>query len=337
MSAPKLFIFLLISTGLGWNLQAQCDPDFRPTGLTESIPVPGGGVLLQWDAVPGSDGVKIRIESASAGPFDRVIVGPADLDRYLVPYQYVVGPGPYTWRVLAACFTLTGPPFFESTRFSEPSTFYPPFPFVLLCGAVTDIDGNTYNMVEIGDQCWMNTNLKVEHYLNGDAIPTGLSGLDWSTTTSGAFAVYDNNPANKFLYGLLYNWFAVADSRGLCPEGTHIPSDEEWTALTDYLGGGDVAGGKMKSVGTLSTGTGLWLAPNRAATNSSGFIGLPGGGRANVGFYGAQELNGIWWSSTESPIFPNSALGRILSYDDGVAGLYFDKKRAGSSVRCLRD
>ena len=101
---------------------------------------------------------------------------------------------------------------------------------------VTDIDGNVYQTVQIGDQFWMAENLKVTHYQNGDEIPCN---------------VYNDDPSNAAIYGRLYNWYAVDDERGICPEGWHVPSDDEadseWQILVDYLGGGSVAGGKMKA------------------------------------------------------------------------------------------
>ncbi|MBU6331267.1 MAG: hypothetical protein KGQ80_02480, partial [Bacteroidetes bacterium] len=97
---------------------------------------------------------------------------------------------------------------------------------------ITDVDGNQYNTIKFGTQCWTQSNLKVSKYRNGDNIPTGLSDAQWGSTTSGAYAMYNNDAANDALYGKLYNWYAVTDSRGLCPTGWHVPSDGEWTTLT---------------------------------------------------------------------------------------------------------
>ncbi|MBK9327803.1 MAG: fibrobacter succinogenes major paralogous domain-containing protein [Sphingobacteriales bacterium] len=137
---------------------------------------------------------------------------------------------------------------------------------------VTDIDGNVYNVVKIGNQCWMKENLKTTRYNDGSAIPTGLSNTAWEATTNGAYAIYDNNAANNTTYGKLYNWYAVNTGK-LAPAGWHVPTDAEWTTLTTYLGGVRVAGGPMKA-------TTLWASPNVGATNSSGFTGLPAGYRA---------------------------------------------------------
>jgi uncharacterized protein (TIGR02145 family) len=137
------------------------------------------------------------------------------------------------------------------------------------CGTVTDIDGNVYNTVTIGTQCWMAENLKTTRYNDGTAILTGLSNADWQITTSGAYAIYNNDPANNTTYGKLYNIYAVKTNK-LAPAGWHVPTYTEWTTLTTYLGGEAVAGGKMKA-------TTLWSSPNTGATNSSGFTGLPAG------------------------------------------------------------
>ncbi|MBK9330086.1 MAG: fibrobacter succinogenes major paralogous domain-containing protein [Sphingobacteriales bacterium] len=122
-------------------------------------------------------------------------------------------------------------------------------------------------------------NLKTTRYNDGSAIPTGLSGLTWEYTTSGAYAIYNNDPANKATYGMLYNWHAVNTGK-LAPAGWHVPTDAEWTILTTYLGGDSIAGRVMKSIN-------LWLNPNIGSTNSSGFTGLPAGWRDGFGSFGA--------------------------------------------------
>jgi uncharacterized protein (TIGR02145 family) len=208
---------------------------------------------------------------------------------------------------------------------------------------VTDIDGTVYTSIIINGQEWMQQNLAVTKYRNGDPIPTGLDNTTWLNTTAGAYAIYDNDPANDVTYGKLYNWYAVNDSRGLCPTGWHVPSDAEWTTLINYLdpnaAGGDVfpniAGGKMKSTGTIENGDGLWYSPNEQATNESGFTGLPGGYRYNFGSYFTIGLNGYWWSSTE--YYSSYAWYRILGCSNSDVSRDNGNKRYGFSVRCLRD
>ena len=315
---------------LSAGLQAQvCDPTVAPTGLVSTY-TPGSGVLLEWDAVPGSVGVQLKVDLPSGTSINRRIVGP-ELDQFAVPDAVLTGGSTYMWRVQATCSTLRP---FDLTPVSASSTFT--VGGGSSCPAtITDIDGNVYSTVEIGSQCWMQDNLATETYGDGSAIPTGLSNSAWSSTTSGAFAVYADNPANKGTYGLLYNWYAVADPRSICQDGWHVPTDGEWTELTDYLGGESVAGGKMKSTGTLGAGTGLWEDPNTAATNSSGFSWLPGGYRDYDGNFFYHRKDGYWWSSSEA--FPTSAWGRRLNYNYGAAYRYGDGKQYGFSVRCLRD
>jgi uncharacterized protein (TIGR02145 family) len=198
-------------------------------------------------------------------------------------------------------------------------------------GAGVTYNGYTYSSVVLGNgQEWMSENLRTANYRNGDPIPTGLDDATWISTTSGAYAIYDNDNANDAIYGKLYNWYAVADSRHVCPAGWHEPTDAEWTALIDYLGGLEVAGGKMKT-----TGTQYWAIPNGDATNESGFSGLPGGYRGIYGDFYDVGSSGNWWSS--SVFDANFAWHRFLYYDNGNAGQGFNSRQFGFSVRCLRD
>ena len=138
-------------------------------------------------------------------------------------------------------------------------------------GEVSDVDGNVYRTVIIGEQEWMAENLKTTTYDNGDPIPNIIESDEWSALATGAWCYYDNDEAYDAVYAKLYNWYAVVDPRNLCPADWHVPSDDEWTALTDYLGGESEAGGKMKSNGTREAGTGLWKEPNAGATRSERF------------------------------------------------------------------
>ena len=190
--------------------------------------------------------------------------------------------------------------------------------------------------VRIGNQIWMTKNLNVSRYRNGDPIPQVADPTQWANLTTGAWCYYANSTANGPIYGKLYNWYAVNDSRGLAPEGWHIPSDAEWTTLVSFLGFPDVAGGKTKTTGTLQAGNGLWRSPNAAATNSSGFSALPGGYEADNGSGSfLLDRNGYWWSTTEFGSL--RAVARILSYTNGgVSTLEFFKDN-GFSVRCIKN
>ncbi len=200
----------------------------------------------------------------------------------------------------------------------------------LTYGTMSDNDGNTYKTIVIGTQTWMAENLKTTKYRNGNAIPTNLDNTSWQNTTTGAYAIFYNNAANNTNYGKLYNWYAVADSRNLCPVGWHVPTDAEWATLENFLGGYSVAGGKLKSTSTL------WTAPtNFGATNESGFSGLAGDRRYNNGTYAALGYFGYWWTSTESEAA--AAWFRALNYYDGVSDRSDTYKQFGFSVRCLKD
>ncbi|MBG9375805.1 fibrobacter succinogenes major paralogous domain-containing protein [Panacibacter sp. DH6] len=182
------------------------------------------------------------------------------------------------------------------------------------------------NQVKIGTQIWMKKDLTVSNYRNGDRIPQVKDPAKWASLTTGAWCWYNNDPR----YGKLYNWYAVADPRGLAPEGWHVPGDAEWTALTVYLGGFEIAGGKMKETGTTH-----WLAPNAAATNSSGFTALPGGSRYYLGQFFDAGGYGYWWSSTQAD--SNAAFYRYLTYFYGAISGTTDYKTNGFSVRCIKD
>jgi uncharacterized protein (TIGR02145 family) len=193
---------------------------------------------------------------------------------------------------------------------------------------ITDIDGNVYQTVRIGTQVWMKENLKVSKYRNGNSIPTGLTDLSWFNTTSGAYAIYNNDAANNPTYGKLYNWYAVTDLRGMCPTGWHVPTDAEWTTLINFLGGSTVAGGKMKVISSL------WKVPNNGATNESGFTAIPGGFK-DVGSYGDIDDVGRWWSSMQ--LSTTDAWFRRLSNATGSSYKESYRKTFGISVRCLKD
>jgi uncharacterized protein (TIGR02145 family) len=184
------------------------------------------------------------------------------------------------------------------------------------------------SVVTIGSQVWTNKNLDIVTYRNGDIIPQVQDKNAWANLTTGAWCYADNDESNGSKYGKLYNWYAVHDSRGLAPKGFHIPSDAEWKQLSDYLGGQDVAGIKMKN-------TNGW-ANNRNGTNTSGFSGLPGGSRNKFGDFKCKvDICGNWWSSTED--VDGLVWARHLDcYLDELPRNHYDK-RLGFSVRCIKD
>lgn len=200
---------------------------------------------------------------------------------------------------------------------------------------VTDIDGNKYGAVSIGSQCWMSENLQVTRYRDGATIPLDQSGgvagngagQTWMLQM-GARAVHGLSDANLSIYGYLYNWPAVADPRGLCPSGWHVPTDTEWETMISTLGSD--AGGRMKSIGTT-----LWAAPNTGATNESGFSALPGGIRSEQGSFGGLNQAANFWSSTQ--VTEYGAWSRVLTFTNATVSRNDHGKKSGVSVRCIKD
>ena len=205
----------------------------------------------------------------------------------------------------------------------------------LTYGSMTDQQGNVYKTIVIDTQEWMAENLNTSIYRNGEAIATNLNDAVWQGTSSGAWAYYNNDVSLACPYGKLYNWYAVGDTRNLCPVGWHVPTDGEWTVLTNYLGGEGGAGGNMKTTGTIEAATGLWYDPNAEATNNSGFSGAPGGKRNFSGEYSYIGSSGVWWSSSQS--YSDSAWGRTLLNNLGFVSTDDHLKENGFSVRCVRD
>jgi uncharacterized protein (TIGR02145 family) len=195
---------------------------------------------------------------------------------------------------------------------------------------ITDLNGNKYQVVTIGTQVWMAENLNVTKYRNGDYIEKINSYAGWSETNSGAYCNYDTDSYNSEIYGRLYNWYAIHDDRNVAPVGWHIPSQEEFQILINYLGGDSIAGGKLKE-----TGTSHWLEPNDMATDESGFNALPGGVRSYDAIFSYIGENGSWWSSSETDT-SSALLYYIWNTNKRLYKNSFGKKR-GCSVRCIKD
>jgi uncharacterized protein (TIGR02145 family) len=220
------------------------------------------------------------------------------------------------------------------------------------CGAtISDIDGNIYNTVLIGAQCWTKENLRVRRYNNGTAIQfdatggSGGSSSTWQNLTIGAHTIYAHdsvaNPSNLTKYGYLYNWYAAKgisttgtilanDTLNICPSGWHVPTDAEWTTLTTELGGESVAGGKMKSIGTY-----YWSSQSFDTDNSSGFSALPGGFRLTDGSFNNLRNSAAFWRSTE--IDANSAWSSRLDYNSINVSRESYQKSRGACIRCIKD
>jgi uncharacterized protein (TIGR02145 family) len=231
------------------------------------------------------------------------------------------------------------------------------------CGpsTVSDIDGNIYNTVSIGTQCWTVTNLRVRRYndsteirFNNSGGSGGTTSQTWSVLNYGAHTIYANDsvasPSNLTTYGYLYNWYAakgIANAgsttyKNICPTDWHVPTDGEWTSLIQFIVPTETisatvigsqsltAGGKLKS-----TSTTLWQTPGFPGTDNYGFSALPGGGRNDVGSFSSIRDNAFFWSATEDG--SNDAWRRSLSNANSNVSRRDYSKTSGFSVRCLRD
>lgn len=197
---------------------------------------------------------------------------------------------------------------------------------VIYSEPVTDIDGNVYKTVQIGNQIWMAENLRVSRYRNGDIIPNITDDEKWSNMDKGAWCNYLNDPAYDSEFGKLYNWYTIDDERELAPEGWHVSTNEDWTILEGYLGGYEIAGGKLKETGTIN-----WEKTNEGTTNESGFCALPGGGRINgKGKFYLSRFNGYWWCSKSHWYW-------CLNYGSNQTGRGQEHELFGCSVRCVKN
>jgi len=213
---------------------------------------------------------------------------------------------------------------------------------------LTDIDGNTYETVEIGDQLWMAENLRVTHYNDGSEIQYVQQESSepnvWENLSTGAYGYYEDDPTNLNTYGNLYNWFVVGDDRGVCPDGWHVPSDEEIMELEMYLGMNEEDANSDGYRGTdegskLAGNSDLWIdgnLENNSEFGTSGFKVLPAGYRSiNNGTYTIMGNSGYFWSSSESS--SNLAWFRKLSYVSSFVYRNYSYKQYGFSIRCLGD
>jgi uncharacterized protein (TIGR02145 family) len=201
--------------------------------------------------------------------------------------------------------------------------------FTTISTVVTDVEGNSYNVVVIGDQIWMKENLKVTKLNDGTSITTNLTNSEWSNTTAPAYCWPNNSSGYKDEYGGLYNWFTINTGK-LCPDGWHIPNDNEWSTLIMYAGGTQTGGYKLKETGATH-----WGSYNTGATNETGFTALPAGDRHSDGYFFGPGGMGLWWSSNE---FNNSNGMMVYVYSDNpVINHAVNYKPSGISVRCIKN
>jgi uncharacterized protein (TIGR02145 family) len=195
--------------------------------------------------------------------------------------------------------------------------------------AVKDQDANIYKTVKIANQTWMSENLKTTKFNDGTPIPLARENTTWLGLTSPAYCWYDNDSTYKDIYGALYNGYAVNTGK-LCPLGWHVSSDAEWSALVTFLGGENIAGGKLKEKGISH-----WSGTNPGATNESGFTALPGGSRYTNGFFFTIKNLGYWWTSIESKTL-NGWYRSLYNRNNSVSRNFYDLTN-GFSVRCVKD
>jgi len=197
--------------------------------------------------------------------------------------------------------------------------------------SLVDIDGNVYRVIDVNGTCWMAENLKVSRYQNGDSIPQITEDQNWVNSNEGAYCFYENDITNNVQFGKLYNGMAVVDARKLCPDGWQVASDSDWIEMTDFLGGADIAGGKLKATNT-------WAFGSVGSTDDIGFTALPGGRRyAVVGGVFTSILNsGYWWTSTINST-QDALWTRDLNYPNVNINRSLTGEKAGYSVRCVRN
>lgn len=273
--------------------------------------------------------MQIRAKLSYGKDIRQNIAGP-NVNQYYIP-ESRLRDGVYNWTVMGVC-ALTAP--FGITPLAAPDTFRvggdPMCP-----SSVSDIDGYTYPVVEIGGECWLAENLRTVRYRNGDSIPCVSDASSWSGLSSGARSYYDNDSALASEFGALYNWYAVDDARGICPMGWHVPDDDELRGLrsnTGFVG----SAAYLRQQGTHEAGTGSWAAPNVGATNGTGFTALPGGLLdASENSWDRLRTDCFLWTTTST--FSSTARTWRILHDEYGLFYYDNSKRDGRTVRCLRD
>jgi len=287
--------------------------------------------------------VPVKFSSNEAGALDSILTRITDSNG-LVQFDWMLGPFPTPMHELnlsvldASLNEIAGSPLLVHAT-SEVG-----------CGtltSITDVDGNIYPVIEIGNQCWTRTNLKTAHFADGSPIDNIIDNNEWfnqlstnSPPPAGAWSV--PNLTYESVYGKLYNWFATVNPSKLCPIGWHVPSDLDWTIVENFLGGSSIAGDKMMSTGQSSDGTGLWGVPNPTATNESGFSALPGRERDAVGNFWTNYTNAAnFHTSTEDlsewPFGTWSWSRRMGPILQGAVARDSGNKQNGYSVRCIKD
>jgi uncharacterized protein (TIGR02145 family) len=321
---PGSWFYLLSVTGLVLNINSSCEKDV-PFTRPEISTVPLSNVSFT-SAVSGgnitSDGGSTITER---GVCWSTKFNPTISDNYTVDGE---GTGSFSSSVKG----LTGGTTYylrayatnsAGTAYGNEYFFYTP---------ITDVEGNIYNILIIGNQIWMKENLKTRKYNDSQPIAFVTDYITWNTLSTPAYCWYKNDEASyKDSYGALYNWFAVNTGK-LCPVGWHVPDEADWMTLADYVGGESIAGSKLKERGYIH-----WYSPNLDASNDFGFTAMAGGFRSglNLGSFRAMGFRGFWWAGTESD--PDRARARLMTFDESALARGAGIKKNGYSVRCLKD
>jgi uncharacterized protein (TIGR02145 family) len=195
---------------------------------------------------------------------------------------------------------------------------------------ISDIEGNLYRVVKIGDQYWIAENLKTTRYNDGSPIPLVSDNAEWQNSNTASYCWYSNDKNLYFdTYGALYNLYAIKTEK-LCPEGWHVSNYDEWNQLCNYIGGFADAGGKLKEIGISN-----WQTPNTGATDSYKFTARPGGFRGDDGFFYELGRFGYWWG----PHFDDTGVYQsfIMGYNSMIVFNYHSSPKNGYSVRCVKD
>ena len=321
-----------------WSVVWSFNIDTRaPTVPQLTVPEDAAIVLsdelnFSWTRIDDASGYELQVDDDSS--FASLALQASDLDDNAYSLSNSLTGGSYFWRVRA------------QDNAGNRSDWSRLGAFTLIeTGTVTDIDGNTYRTIKIGDQWWMAENLRVTHYRNGDAIPKVTGNSEWTDLSSGAYCAYDNDESNAETYGYLYNWYAVDDSRNIAPEGWRVPTDEDWKQLEMALGmsqseADDIDWRSYSEGSKLAGNASLWndgVLENNSAFGVSGFSALPGGYRVAYlgGYYRHMGFFAYIWSSLEAS--HDLAWHRALKNSHTGVWRGTNGKEDGYSVRCIRD
>lgn len=309
----KLLIICIIPISCAEEPELAPSP---PTNLTATV-ISSQQIDLEWtDNSTNETGFKIERKTAVD---DYTVVATAGQNVTTYNDDDLVENTAYTYRAYA--FSAAHPTGSFSNEASATT---------LENLTITDFDGNTYPAVKIGAQTWMAENLKTTKLNDGTPIALVTDDGEWSTTSAPAYSYYDNNKATfGDVYGGLYNWYTIETGK-LCPTDWHVATDDDWTELTVFLGGADIAGGKLKEGGVEH-----WTSPNTDATNEVGFTALPGGYHNSNGSFNLITEVGRWWSATEVDfqIAKYQAIGSASATINSTENL----KKSGFAIRCVKD